>query len=135
MKVFKFSFYIALMAIVITSCQDDDVMPSGQNPNYNEPPLETELHPAKAIELTGTQQNISKSLQTFSWEIFEVISIQQKNSGEYKNLIISPLSFEIDLAMLLNGLKGETLQEMLEAMHLSEYYPCYHQGRTARYRV
>lgn len=120
MNAFKFIICIALITFAITSCQEDDVI-SPENGSYNEPPLPTESHPAKAIELTSTQQNISKSLQTFSWDIFEVISNQQKNSDGNKNLIFSPLSLEIDLAMLLNGLQGETLQEMLEIMHLSGY--------------
>lgn len=119
MKTFKFIFCIAIVAFTIASCNDDVISP--ENDSYNEPPLPTEYHPAKAIELTSTQQNISKSLQTFSWDIFEAISNQQKNSGENKNVIFSPLSLEIDLAMLLNGLQGETLQEMLEIMHLSGY--------------
>lgn len=120
MKTYKFIFCIALATFAIASCNNDDVI-SPENGSYNEPPLPTESHPAKAIELTNTQQNISKSLQTFSWDIFEVISNQQKNSGENQNVIFSPLSLEVDLAMLLNGLQGETLQELLEIMHLSGY--------------
>ena len=119
MKTFKFIFCIAMVALAIASCNDDIISP--ENGSYNEPPLPTESHPAKAIELTSTQQNISTSLQTFSWDIFEAISNQQKNSGENKNVIFSPLSLEVDLAMLLNGLQGETLQELLEIMHLSGY--------------
>lgn len=114
------SIFAFLLALIFVSCQENDVI-SPENGSYNEPPLPTESHPAKAIELTNTQQNISKSLQAFSWDIFEAISNQQKNSDGNKNLIFSPLSLEIDLAMLLNGLQGETLQEMLETMHLSEY--------------
>ena len=119
MKTFKFILCITLATFAIASCNDDVISP--ENGSYNEPPLPTESHPAKAIELTSTQQNISKSLQTFSWDIFEAISNQQKNSGENKNVIFSPLSLEVDLAMLLNGLQGETLQELLEIMHLSGY--------------
>ena len=119
MKTFKFILCITLATFAIASCNDDVISP--ENGSYNEPPLPTESHPAKAIELTSTQQNISKSLQTFSWDIFEAISNQQKNSGENKNVIFSPLSLEIDLAMLLNGLQGETLQELLEIMHLPGY--------------
>lgn len=120
MKAFKFIICIALITFAITSCQEDDVI-SPENGSYNEPPMPTESHPAKDIELTSTQQNISKSLQAFSWDIFEAISNQQQNLGGNENLIFSPLCLEIDLAMLLNGLQGETLQEMLEIMHLSGY--------------
>lgn len=118
MKILKFLFATALVALAMTSCSDSD---DELAPGTNEPPMATESHPAKAIELTAQQQDMTKSLQIFSWEIFEAISAQQRESGKNENLIFSPLSLEIELAMLLNGLQGETLQGMLDMMHLSGY--------------
>lgn len=120
MKTLRFIFAIALTVFTITGCQDNDeeVITPKEKTENSEPPMETQSHPAKAIDLTESQQNITKSLQEFSWDIFKTISNQEHNSSNPQNAIFSPLSFEINLTMLLNGAEGTTLQEILAAMRL-----------------
>lgn len=104
MRAIKSLLAMGFAMVAITACDDDDS--SGNSP-------------AKPIVLTETQQNISKSLQNFSWNMMEKLSAGKQNDNN--NLVFSPLSLNTDLAMLLNGAQGEGLQQMLDQMQLSGY--------------
>lgn len=126
MKLFKLFFSIAMIAFAMVACQDDSAPEEQENPegpkteqegtNYNEPPMETTAHPAKAIELNASQKSVNEGLRNFSWDLFAVISRQNVDGA---NLIFSPLSLQVELAMLLNAANDATIPELLEAMHLS----------------
>ncbi|MBO7417970.1 MAG: serpin family protein [Bacteroidaceae bacterium] len=97
------------------------VEPTPVNPDPK--PQETELDPVtrhsyKPVELNETQQAINQKLHEFSWKLFKEV-YTNRDSGV--NLMISPISLEVDLGMFINGLEGKTLQEMLKTFGLEGY--------------
>lgn len=70
---------------------------------------------AEPIELNGEQMEINSSLQSFSWEFFSQV---YRGKGDGNNIIVSPISLEMNLGMLLIGLTGNSKQELLKVMHL-----------------
>jgi len=56
--------------------------------------------------------------QAFGMEIFSLINAEEK---EAENIVISPLSLNIALAMAWNGAKDETKQAIQKAMGMSDY--------------
>ena len=86
------------------------------NPDVTEDP-ETR-HSYKPVVLNETQQAIHEKLQDFSWELFKEV---YANREEGTNLMISPISLEVDLGMFLNGLKGTAQQEILKTMGLQDF--------------
>ena len=75
-------------------------------------------HSYKPVLLSETQQTINAKLQEFSWKLFKEVYV---NRNEGTNLMISPISLEVDLGMFINGLEGETLKEVLKTMGLENY--------------
>lgn len=116
------------LSLLCAACQDDDavIVPEEpvteqeqENSDYNEPAMETVAHAAKAIELSASQKSINEGLRNFSWDLISVIN--ESPTYDNKNVIFSPLSLEVALAMLFNATDDATLQESLSAMHLSGY--------------
>nr|WIM01378.1 serpin [Limnephilus flavicornis] len=66
--------------------------------------------------MADTQNELSQSINHFSQDFYKVTSKLPENAG--KNLIMSPLSAEIVLAMLSLGSQGETLKELNTALYL-----------------
>ena len=75
-------------------------------------------HSYKPVLLNETQQAINVKLQEFSWKLFKEV-YTNRNPGT--NLMISPISLEVDLGMFINGLEGETLKEVLKTLGLEQY--------------
>ena len=75
-------------------------------------------HSYKPVLLNETQQAINVKLQEFSWKLFKEVYTNRKAGT---NLMISPISLEIDLGMFINGLEGETLKEVLKTLGLEHY--------------
>lgn len=65
-------------------------------------------------ELTLTEKKIIEADQSFSIDIFKEIVVQDTS----ENMFISPLSISVALGMSLNGAKGDTFDEMREALVL-----------------
>lgn len=83
---------------VFTSCQKDEI-PS------NNPKIDLDEKSAQLIEADNQ----------FGLEIFRKI----RNSSEEENIMVSPLSISVALAMAYNGADGDTKSEMEEAMKLN----------------
>ena len=75
-------------------------------------------HSYTPVELNETQQAINAKLQEFSWKLFKEV-YANRNAGT--NLMISPISLEVDLGMFINGLEGVSLKEVLKTMGLEKY--------------
>jgi len=75
-------------------------------------------HSYKPVQLNNTQQAINTKLQEFSWKLFKEVYVNREKDT---NLMISPISLEVDLGMFINGLEGETLQEVLKTLGLEDY--------------
>ena len=72
------------------------------------------------INLTSDQVALVGSENSFAFDIFGRIA---ENSGTSNNIIISPLSISVALAMTLNGANGETCDAMLEALKVEGLSP------------
>lgn len=72
------------------------------------------------IDLTSDQVALIGSENSFAFDIFGRIA---KSSGTSNNIIISPLSISVALAMTLNGADGETRDAMLEALKVEGLTP------------
>ena len=93
--------------------------PTPIKPVGPEEPEEPETrHSYKPVQLNEKEQAINAKLHEFSWKLFKEVYRGRKN-GE--NLMISPISLEVDLGMFLNGLEGNSYQELLKTMGLQDY--------------
>ncbi len=75
-------------------------------------------HSYKPVVLDETQQVMNSNLADFSWKLFKEAYV---NRDPGVNLMISPISLEVDLGMFMNGLSGKTLQELLKTLGLDSY--------------
>lgn len=69
------------------------------------------------IVLSADMNAINSALNNFSWKLFKTASADKNN----ENVLVSPLSLEVDLAMLLNGLTGSAQAELMSTMSMSDY--------------
>ena len=73
-------------------------------------------HKVQALDLTTDEKEINEDLNEFAVDMLQEVC--NNNSG---NVFISPLSCSFACSMIANGAKGETLNEMLEAMDVEDY--------------
>lgn len=112
---------ILLVSMVTTLCmwscssKDDLAIDEPYEPQPEQP---VTRHSYTPVQLNETQQAINAKLQEFSWKLFKEVYV---NREEGTNLMISPISLEVDLGMFINGLEGETLKEVLKTMGLENY--------------
>lgn len=67
-------------------------------------------------ELTAAEKALIEADQAFSYDIFRRTVAYET---EQQNLMISPLSISMALAMTLNGAEGQTYEDMREALYLT----------------
>ena len=113
-----------ILALVTVFCfwscsNDNNSVISEPDPDpiiqIEEPPV---THSYTPVNLDNIQRDINQKLEAFSWKLFKEAYLNRK-PGE--NMMISPISLEVDLGMFINGLEGETLQQLLKTMGLEEY--------------
>lgn len=95
---------LILLLLLAFSCSETAVgpsFPSGELPR----------------ELTLAEKKLVEADQHFSYELFRAIA---EYETEQKNLMISPLSISMALAMTLNGAEGETYEAMKRALFLDD---------------
>ena len=80
--------------------------------------IDTPVSKAKPIELTATEMQISREGKDFSMQIFANLYDVHKSD---ENIVFSPLSLNMALAMVWNGANGETKQAIQKAMGMSDY--------------
>lgn len=69
--------------------------------------------------IAKAETEIKDAYQEFAFQLFEELERSQEQSGNLPdNLVISPLSVQYALGILMNGSKGETQQEIIAALHL-----------------
>ena len=107
-----------MAALCMWSCSSKDDVIDIDKPY--EPQIEEPVtrHSYTPVQLNETQQAINVKLQEFSWKLFKEVYV---NRNEGDNLMISPISLEVDLGMFINGLEGETLKDVLKTMGLENY--------------
>ena len=105
-----FTAFLAKIAIVailfsFSSCDEED----------DPTPTPTPDSPAE-IELTEEEEDLIDASNSFTFKIFKKITASDKDA----NVILSPFSVSEDLSMLLNGAVGESQQEIIDALEVSD---------------
>ena len=105
-----FTAFLAKIAIVailfsFSSCDEED----------DPTPTPTPDSPAE-IELTEQEEDLIDASNSFTFKIFKKITASDKDA----NVILSPFSVSEDLSMLLNGAVGESQQEIIDALEVSD---------------
>ena len=110
---------IGCMAVLcMWSCSSKDDVIDIDKPYEPKPEEPVTRHSYTPVQLNETQQAINAKLQEFSWKLFkEVYAINDAT----KNLMISPISLEIDLGMFQNGIEGKTLEKLLKTQGLDGF--------------
>jgi len=85
--------------------------------NESEPGKNSTQDPIK-IDLSATELQIADESQNFAANLFSVIHELNTNDD---NIVISPLSLNMALAMVWNGANGETKQAIQQAMGMGDY--------------
>jgi len=124
----KYALTLLMAALALSACNNEEPAIPGlepenqenkENPNNPDPSIPEEAWTRfEAISLTEQQQAIGKKLKSFSWDLFNE-TFRLKNQGE--NILISPFSLNVDLAMLLNGLDDESFKKLRSTMNLQDY--------------
>lgn len=107
-----------MAALCMWSCSSKDDVIDIDKPYEPKPEEPVTRHSYTPVQLNETQQAINAKLQEFSWKLFKEV-YANRNGGD--NLMISPISLEVDLGMFINGLEGETLKEVLKTMGLENF--------------
>ena len=98
MKTFKHIIFCILLIVPIVSCEKNNPEPQ-----------------PKEIHLTKKEQLLVESGNTFGLNLFKKIN---NNEEDDKNIMISPLSVSIALAMTYNGADSTTKEAMEETLNL-----------------
>jgi len=99
------AFCILIISIFLGACSDED---SGKNNNQD--PIR--------ISLSISELKMVDEGQNFAPNLFSVIHELQTND---ENIVISPLSLNMALAMVWNGANGETKEAIQKAMGMGNY--------------
>ncbi|GHV09192.1 serpin [Bacteroidia bacterium] len=75
-------------------------------------------NPPIKINLSETEAQIQNERSAFAANLFSTIN---KEEPEKENIVISPLSLNMALAMVWNGAKGETQEAIQNAMGMGDY--------------
>jgi serpin B len=113
----KLLFMSVMATLCMWSCSNKGDL-SIDVPYEPQPEEPVTRHSYTPVQLNETQQAINIKLQEFSWKLFKEV---YTNREPGTNLMISPISLEVDLGMFINGLEGETLKEVLKTMGLENY--------------
>ena len=126
-----FTMSLCLATLGFTSCENDEPQlpvqeeivpeeePKVEEPKVEEPKSEEpQSRGAIPISLEGKQSAINDKLNDFAWRLFSEAYAQKT---EPANILLSPLSLEIALAMFQNGLVPEDQLKMLKTMGLEDY--------------
>ena len=107
MKLYFSSITLVLLSLLLVGCSENNDM---KNDN---------VEPCKDIVLSRSQKNIVDSQARFAFDFFKETSAW---AGP-QNMVISPLSLSIDLAMLANGAGDDTYNDIAKAIKLPNTTP------------
>ncbi|GHT69873.1 serpin [Bacteroidia bacterium] len=99
-------FLIPFAIIAIFACNDDA--------NDDNPVFDTPIE----LKLSTTEMKLTGEGQIFGMEFFSAVTAEERDK---ENIVVSPLSLNMALAMVWNGANGETKQAIQKAMGMSAY--------------
>lgn len=100
-------FLLSITTIFITSCNSDDIETDSPQKNLKE---------FKPIAFTESETEAISNTQNFAWDLLKAVDKHDSNG----NIMISPLSATLNLAMLANGAQGETFDQIISALNIEE---------------
>ena len=92
-------------SVILSTCSKDN-----EQGNNSPDPIK--------IDLSATELKMANENQGFAFNLFSVVHELQADD---ENIVLSPLSLNMALAMVWNGAKGETKQAIQEAMGMGNY--------------
>ena len=104
-QTFLTSLLLIFLGVGFTSCNDD-------TDNQNDP-----IKKAEPIKLKSEYFNKTQQDNAFAFDLLKT-TLENETSS---NAFVSPLSVSMALSMTLNGAKGKTSEEMLQAMRINNY--------------
>lgn len=108
--------FMAAFCMMLASCSGDDKL-ENVSPTPEQPAELTVVVPKSRadIVITAEESKVNDAANQFSLSFFEQVMKQQDASS---NIVISPFSAQVALAMAANGAQGGTLDEMLTALNM-----------------
>ncbi|MDR1919852.1 MAG: serpin family protein [Tannerellaceae bacterium] len=114
---------MAFICAGLVSCQKGEpateIPDDNQEPPQKEEPAKEEPQREKAepINLTTVQQQLVQQNNLFAFDLLRTVSL---NEDAETNILLSPLSASLALAMLNNGAKGQTQDEIQQTLGYGE---------------
>jgi len=106
MKWIETLIFLLISVLICSACNSNVTVSDENGPNGGE----------QARGFTASEQKLVDADRNFSYRIFrETVAFDH----EEENIMISPLSISMALALALNGAKGETYDKMIETLELS----------------
>ena len=100
-------FLLSITTIFISSCNSDDIETDFSQKNLKE---------FKPIAFTESETEAISNTQNFAWDLLKAVDKHDSNG----NIMISPLSATLNLAMLANGAQGETFDQIISVLNIEE---------------
>ncbi len=109
MRTFGKVLLLCTAALLLTACSKSSSK-SKEKPFFN-----------ILTTLSETELEICRAANEFGFNLFREIAAWESVENPGANILVSPLSVSYCLGMPLNGASGQTQQEMLEALEISEF--------------
>lgn len=115
-KLFNSIFMTAMLAILCVACSSDDEEKVDANKAYVE---KTVVNNDGSIAIPSNYQAMNEQNNDFTWRIFSYMA--NANTDNKDNMVISPYSLAVNLAMLNNGVAGQSQSELKKVLSFGNY--------------
>lgn len=111
-----------MLSLLSCSSNDDENVPSGNESadgvrTYVEKAV---LNADGSIAIPSEYRAMNEKNNDFTWRIFNYVA-SQKAAEDGSNMVISPYSLAVDLAMLNNGVAGDSQSELKQFLAFGDY--------------
>ena len=112
---------VAAVTMMTVACNSDDSEEVINEPNTNEEPAEpTIVEPKTRVDIVLSLEvsKVNDAANQFSLNFFDQML---KHVEASSNIVVSPFYAQAALAMMANGAKGETLDEILAVLNMKGF--------------
>lgn len=112
-SVFQFYGQIVLpclAVLLLCGCSDGSGSHDKSEPYFN--PM---------LRLNQNELDLCEAANEFGFNLFQEVAAVEAIANPGENLLVAPVSVSYCLGMILNGASGETQQEMIDALELSDF--------------
>ena len=115
MRIMKQIAFLFILAVGLTACQSEAEPGKTPAPNKEE---QNEDDPEKKalyeVNLTEAEQVIAGRTNAFAFDLLRKVAVSDETPAQ--NVLLSPLSAALALAMLDNGAAGQTQEEIIQLL-------------------